>query len=122
MPAYLHDSVLLYLEKLVDWDDFFTRRKGDGADVAAERGALRTLLETCADICAKLEPDARAGWFEPARLENGEVIQPEHVRRGYEALRQAGLVSVSAKQPVCGFELPSFIANCLCHICARADF
>ncbi|HKC50811.1 MAG TPA: acyl-CoA dehydrogenase family protein [Myxococcota bacterium] len=121
MPAYLHDSVLLYLEKLVDWDDFYTRRKGDGADVAAERGALRTLLETCADICAKLEPDARAGWFEPARLENGEVIQPEHVRRGYEALREAGLVSVGVKERFGGFELPSFIANVLIQMVARAD-
>ncbi len=121
MPAYLHDSVLLYLEKLVDWDDFFTRRKGDGADVAAERGALRSLLETCAEICSKLEPEARAGWFEPARLENGEVIQPDHVRHGYEALREAGLVSVGVKERFGGFELPSFIANVLIQMVARAD-
>lgn len=121
MPAYLHDSVLLYLEKLVDWDDFFTRRKGDGADVAAERGALRSLLETCAEICTKLEPEARAGWFEPARLENGEVIQPDHVRHGYEALREAGLVSVGVKERFGGFELPSFIANVLIQMVARAD-
>ncbi len=121
MPAYLHDSVLLYLEKLVDWDDFFTRRKCDGADVAAERGALRSLLETCAEICTKLEPEARAGWFEPARLENGEVIQPDHVRHGYEALREAGLVSVGVKERFGGFELPSFIANVLIQMVARAD-
>jgi alkylation response protein AidB-like acyl-CoA dehydrogenase len=121
MPAYLHDSVLLYLEKLVDWDDFFTRRKGEGSDVAAERGALRSLLETCAEICTKLEPEARAGWFEPARLENGEVVQPDHVRRGYEALREAGLVSVGVKERFGGFELPSFIANVLIQMVARAD-
>jgi hypothetical protein len=121
MPAYLHDSVLLYLEKLIDWDDFFARRKGDGADVAAERGALRSLLETCAEICTKLEPEARAGWLEPARLENGEVIQPDHVRRGYELLREAGLVSVGVKERFGGFELPSFIANVLIQMVARAD-
>jgi alkylation response protein AidB-like acyl-CoA dehydrogenase len=121
MPAYLHDSVLLYLEKLIDWDDFFARRKGDGADVTAERGALRTLLETCADICTKLEPEARAGWSEPARLENGEVVHPPHVRHGYEQLREAGLVSVGVKEKFGGFELPSFIANVVIQMVARAD-
>ena len=121
MPAYLHDSVLLYLDKLIDWDDFYTRRKGDGTDVAAERGALRSLLETCAEICTKLEPEARAGWLEPARLENGEVIQPEHVRHGYELLREAGLVSVGVRERFGGFELPSFIANVLIQMVARAD-
>jgi alkylation response protein AidB-like acyl-CoA dehydrogenase len=121
MAAYLHDSVLLYLEKLVDWDDYFTRRKGDGADVAAERAALRTLLETCAEICAKLEPESRAGWWEAARLENGEVVHPPHVRDGYERLREVGLVSVGVKEKFGGFELPSFIANVLIQMVARAD-
>src|SRR5262245_25942837 len=121
MPAYLHDSVLLYLEKLIDWDDFFSRKKGDGTDVAAERAALRSLLETCADICTKLEPEARDGWFEPARLEGGEVVHPPHVRHGYEQLREAGLVSVGVKEKFGGFELPSFIANVVIQMVARAD-
>ena len=81
MSAYLHESVALYLEKLMDWDDYFARRKGDGADVAAERGALRSLLETCAEICEKLEPEARAGWAEPARLENGDKEAAQGIKR-----------------------------------------
>ncbi|HTO52290.1 MAG TPA: acyl-CoA dehydrogenase family protein [Myxococcota bacterium] len=121
MAQYLHDSVLLYLEKLVDWDDYYARRKGDGADLAAERGALRSLLETAAEICTKLEPEARAGWWEPARLENGEVVQPPHVRHGYEMLREAGLVSVGVKERFGGFELPNLIANMLIQMVARAD-
>ena len=121
MAAYLHDSVLLYLEKLVDWDDYFARRKGDAIDVAAERGALRSLLETCAEICAKIEPESRAGWWEAARLENGEVVHPDHVRHGYEHLRDAGLVSVGVKEKFGGFELPTFIANVLIQMVARAD-
>src|SRR5262249_36430045 len=121
MAAYLHDSVLLYLEKLVDWDDYYARRKGDGADLAAERGALRSLLETAAEICTKIEPEARAGWWEPAKLVNGEVIHPDHVRHGYEMLREAGLVSVGVKERFGGFELPTLIANVLIQMVARAD-
>ncbi|MFI5316605.1 MAG: acyl-CoA dehydrogenase family protein [Myxococcota bacterium] len=121
MAAYLHDSVLLYLERLIDWDDYFERRKGDAADLAAERAALRSLLETAAEICAKIEPESRAGWWEAARLENGEVVHPDHVRHGYEHLREAGLVSVGVREEFGGFELPTFIANVLIQMVARAD-
>ena len=44
MASYLHESIVLYLDKLIDWDEYWTRRKGDGADVAAERGAQASLL------------------------------------------------------------------------------
>ena len=121
MADYLHDSVLLYLDKLLDWDDYFARKKGDGADLAAERQAVRSLLETCAEICAKIEPEARAGWWEAARLENGEVVHPPHVQHGYERLREAGLVSVGVKERFGGFELPSFVANVVIQMVARAD-
>jgi len=121
MAAYLHDAVLLYLDKLVDWDDYYARRKGDGADLGAERGALRSLLETAAEICTKIEPEARAGWWEPAKLSNGEVVHPEHVRHGYELLREAGLVSVGVRERFGGFELPTLIANVLIQMVARAD-
>jgi 3-(methylthio)propanoyl-CoA dehydrogenase len=121
MASYLHESVALYLEKLIDWDEYWTRRKGDGTDVAAERGAQASLLETCAEICAAIEPEARAGWWDPAVLQNGEVVQPDHVRKGYERLREAGLVSVGVKERFGGFELPAFTANVVIQMVARAD-
>jgi hypothetical protein len=121
MAAYLHDSVLLYLDRMIDWDDYFRRRKGDGTDVAAERAALRSLLETCAEICEKIEPEARAGWWQPAELVNGEVVHPDHVKHGYERLRDAGLVSVGVQERFGGFELPATIANIVIQMVARAD-
>ena len=121
MASYLHESIALYLDKLIDWDEYWTRRKGDGADVVAERGAQRTLLETCAEICASIEPDARSGWWDAAKLVNGEVVQPDHVRKGYEKLREAGLVSVGVKERFGGFELPAFVANVVIQMVARAD-
>ena len=121
MADYLHGSILLYLDRLLDWDDYFARKKGDGVDLATERQALRSLLETCAEICAKIEPEARAGWWEPATLANGEVVHPPHVQHGYERLREAGLVSVGVKERFGGFELPSFVANVVIQMVARAD-
>ena len=46
MSAYLGDAVLLYLQELIDWESYFSWRKGDASDVEAERAALREVLET----------------------------------------------------------------------------
>ncbi len=121
MTAYLHDGIALYLDRLIDWDDYFRLRKGDGVDVAAERAALRGVLETCAEICASIEPESRAGWWQPALLENGVVVQPAHVRDGYEKLRAAGLVSFGVAERFGGFELPATIANVILQMVSRAD-
>jgi alkylation response protein AidB-like acyl-CoA dehydrogenase len=121
MADYLHDAILLYLDKLSDWDDYFARKKGNGVDLAAERAALRSLLETCAEICTEIEPEARAGWWEAAKLENGEVVHPPHVANGYARLREAGLVALGVKERFGGFELPSFVANVCIQMVARAD-
>ena len=121
MAGYLNDGILIYLEGLIDWDQYFHYRKGEGVDVDVERAALRGVLETCAEVCAEIEPLARAGWADEARLEDGEVVKPEHSRRGYELLRDAGLVSLSVKEEHGGFELPSLICNVVLEMVSRAD-
>ncbi|MBW2280189.1 MAG: acyl-CoA dehydrogenase family protein [Deltaproteobacteria bacterium] len=121
MASYLHDGILVYLEGLVDWDHYFHYRKGDGVDVDAERAALRGVLETCGEVCAEIEPMAREGWEKAAVLEDGEVVKPEHIRRGYEMLRDAGLVSLSVKEEHGGFELPALLSNIVLQMVSRAD-
>ncbi len=121
MAAYLHEGIALYLDHLFDWDDYFRLRKGDAVDVAAERAALRGVLETCAEICAEIEPEALAGWWDSAKLENGVVVQPAHVKNGYERLRAAGLVAFGVQERFGGFELPASIANIILQMIARAD-
>src|SRR5262245_14834275 len=93
MRSYLHEGMLLYLDKLVDWDAYFRGTKGEGVDVQAEVGALRSILETVAEICAEHEPLAREHWDEEARLENGEVVLPRHIQDAYDKLREAGLTT-----------------------------
>jgi len=121
MADYLSSAMQLYMNELIDWDTYFQRRKGDSVDVAAEREALLEVLRTCASICKDLEPGARSGWEEEARIENGEVVLPRHVQEGYERLREAGLVAVRVAEQYGGFALPNFVMNAVMQMVARAD-
>jgi alkylation response protein AidB-like acyl-CoA dehydrogenase len=121
MASYLHDGILLYLQDLVDWDGYFRLRKGDDVDVEAERGALVTVLETLAGICEEIEPEAREGWEEPAKLVDGEVIQPAYIQRGYEKMREAGLVSLAIREEYGGFGIPQLPANIVLQMVSRAS-
>ena len=121
MAGYLHDGILLYFRELVDWDGYYRLCKGDDVDLEAERGALLAVLETLAGICQEIEPEAREGWEEPARLVDGEVVQPEHVRKGYERLKEAGLVSLAIGEEYGGFGTPILVANVVLEMVARAS-
>jgi alkylation response protein AidB-like acyl-CoA dehydrogenase len=121
MAGYVHDGLLVYLNRLVDWDSYFQLRKGEGVDVEAERSALVGVLETVAEICREIEVESREHWAEPARLVNGQVELPAHVQRGYERLRAAGLVSLGIEERFGGFALPSLVANMALEKVARAN-
>ena len=121
MADYLHDGVLLYLDHMVDWDSYFKLRKGDDVDVTAERAALTTVLETCAEVCRDIEPASRAAWWDPARLQGGQVTLPPAVQRGYDRLREAGLVSYSVEEQYGGPELPALLANMIIQSVSRAN-
>jgi hypothetical protein len=121
MSAYLGDAVSLYLQELIDWESYFSWSKGESHDVEAERAALRDVLETGAQICSEMEPALRAGWYECAKLENGEVIYPPHIKETLDKLREAGLISFGVEEQYDGFGLPSFVANVLLQMISRAD-
>ena len=121
MSAYLSDAVLLYLQELIEWESYFSWRKGEASDVELERAALREVLETAAQICAEQEPKLRAGWYECPRFEGGEVHFPPHIQETYDKLREAGLISFGVEEEYGGFGLPSFVANVLLQMYSRAD-
>ncbi|MCP4003362.1 MAG: hypothetical protein GY725_04125 [bacterium] len=121
MSGYLHDGILQYFDELIDWDSYFQYRKGDDVDLEAERAALIGVLETCGEICAKIEPISREGWWETAELVDGEVKLPRAIREGYEMLRDAGLVSPGTQEKYGGFELPSLVCNLILELVSRAN-
>lgn len=121
MRNYLHEGMLLYLDKLVDWDAYYRGTKGEGVDVQAEVGALRSILETAAEICAAHEPVARERWAETARLQNGEVVLPSHIQATYDKLREAGLTTLTVSEKYGGFGLPMLIVQMYMQMLSRAD-
>ena len=121
MAGYLHDGILVYLDKLIDWEAHFRSLKGDDVDVEAEREALKGVLETCAEICQDIEQESRAGWGDEAKLVDGEVVVPTHIANGYERLKEAGLVSLSIAEEYGGFAMPAIVNNLVLQLVARAD-
>ncbi|MDJ0789221.1 MAG: acyl-CoA dehydrogenase family protein [Myxococcota bacterium] len=121
MAAYLNDGMLLYLDHLVDWDTYFRWTKGDDADVDTEVETLRVIAQTAAEICESIAPEAREGWEEAARLEDGEVAVPGHIARGYERLREAGIVSFGVAEQYGGVALPGMVGNWVLQMISRAD-
>ena len=119
MASYLTEGVLVYLDHLGAWETYFHHKKGDSVDVESEREALRGVLATCAEVCAEIEPEARAGWERAAELRDGQVEVPPHIQRGYERLREAGLVSLSIDEQYGGFDLPSLVANVVLQMVSR---
>ncbi len=119
--AYLHDAILLYLEKIADWTSFFNLTKGDGVDVESESAAIKGVLETAADICAAIEESSRDSWEEPARLVDGEVVLPEATQKAYDLLKEAGIVSLNVREEWGGFELPCFVSTLVIQMVARAN-
>jgi alkylation response protein AidB-like acyl-CoA dehydrogenase len=106
---------------MVDWEAYYRHRKGDDVDVEAERAALIGVLETCAEICQGIEPEARECWNQPAELVDGDVVHPPHISAAYERLREAGLIGLSIKEKYGGFELPTLLGNIVLQMVSRAD-
>jgi len=121
MPSYLHDGIFLYLDRLADWQSYFSLAKGEDADVESEVAALRGVLETCASICEEVEADCRETWDEPAELIDGEVILPRATQKAYDLLKEAGLVSLNVREEFGGFELPGFACNVVIQMISRAN-
>ena len=121
MSSYLHAGILLYLDRIADWESYFNFTKGEDSDIESERDALRGVLETAASICEKIEGPCRETWDQAAELVDGEVILPESSQKAYEMLKEAGLVSLSVREEYGGFELPGFASNVVIQMISRAN-
>ena len=121
MSNFLNDAIRLYVNELIDWDGYYGWYRGEGVDVDAERSALLEILETAATVCGDIREQAVETWDQPATLKDGEVVYPPHIAKGYEMLKEVGLVSFGVESQYGGFELPAVIENILIEMVARAD-
>jgi alkylation response protein AidB-like acyl-CoA dehydrogenase len=122
MSDYFGPAMRLYVDKLVDWEELLTLRRGGEVDVDAEVGAFRSVLETAASLTQSFEEEARAHWHEEASLtEDGGATSPPHIRRAYDQLREAGLVCLSTHEDYGGYALPAMLNGMFLEMASRAD-
>jgi alkylation response protein AidB-like acyl-CoA dehydrogenase len=122
VPDFFAPGMRLYVDRMIDWDRLLRLRQGDGVDVEAEVGAYRTILETAAALAESFQPEARAHWSDEALLtDDGGATSPPHIRKAYEKLAEAGLVSLSVSDAYGGYGLPATLNGMVFEMLARAD-
>ena len=73
MSGYLNESILLYINQLIDWDSYYTWRQGPGVDVEAERAALIEVLER------RLDNVVHRASFANSRDQARQLVRHNHV-------------------------------------------
>ena len=122
MADYFLPSMRLYLEKMVDWETLLTLRSGEAVNVEAEVGAFHTVLETTAQLAESIQAECREHWHEEAHLtDDGGASSPPHLRRAYDQLSEAGLVSLPVTEPYGGYGLPALLNGAYLEMLSRAD-
>jgi len=115
-------TMRLYLDKMVDWETLLRLRSGDAVDVEAEVGAYATVLETTAQLAESFQDECREKWAEEAHLtEDGGASSPPHLRRAYDQLAEAGLVSLPVTEAYGGYGLPALLNGAYLEMLSRAD-
>lgn len=118
---FFHRDMRLFIDHRVDWARYFRLLRGGEVDVAGEIETYRTILTTLGEICEDIEGDARDQWHEEVTLDDGRVVVPPHIARGYEKLRGAGLVCLTLQPEYGGYGLPILINSCYLEMISRAD-
>jgi alkylation response protein AidB-like acyl-CoA dehydrogenase len=122
MPDYFGPGMRLYLHKMIDWKTLLRLRTGEEPDLDAEVGAYQTILETTASLAESFEAAGREHWHEEATLtEDGGATSPPHIRKAYDELKEAGLVSLSISEAYGGYGLPSVLHGMYLEMLSRAD-
>ncbi len=122
MNDYLAPTMRLYLEKLIDWGTLLERKGAVAPDLDAEIGAYRGVLETVAALAQGFERPAREYWHREAELtDDGGAEPPAHIREAYEALREAGLITLAVSEEYGGPGLPAALNGMYLEMLARAD-
>ena len=89
---FFNADMAAYVDHRVDWARYFRLQRGNAAEATEEVATYRDVLRTIGDVCAAIGVDAREHWHDEVRLENGQVIVPDHIASGYQRLKENGLV------------------------------
>lgn len=118
---FFHNDIRLFLERRVDWERYFRLRRPGDVNLTDELDTFRSILESLGQICEDIETDSLGHWHEEVRLEDGEVVVPDHIASGYEKLKDAGLVCIMLDPKYGGFGLPTLLNVAYLEMLSRAD-
>jgi alkylation response protein AidB-like acyl-CoA dehydrogenase len=118
---FLSRDMEFFVDHRVDWRRYLALRRGGEVNVNEEVDTYKTILRTAAEVCEDIASQARGHWREEVRLENGRVVVPPHIARGYDKLRQAGLVCLTLSPEFGGAGLPFLVSAFCLEMLARAD-
>src|SRR5262245_3101108 len=121
MEEFFNRDMESFIDHRVDWERYFRLRRGGPADVAEELDTYKMIMRTAGDICAELSAAARDHWHEETTIVDGQVVVPPHIKRGYEQLRTAGLLSLPLSPQYDGHGLPLVLNCAVLEMLARAD-
>jgi alkylation response protein AidB-like acyl-CoA dehydrogenase len=122
LTDYLAPTMRLYVEKLIDWETLLRLKTSAAPEVETEVGAYREILETVAALAKSFERPARENWHLEAQLtDDGGAEPPAHIRDAYQALREAGLITLSVSEAHGGPGLPSLVNGFYLEMLSRAD-
>ncbi len=118
---FFNADMQLFMDHRTDWARYFHLRRPDVTNVAEEVETYRTILRTAGEVCEDLQAGARDHWHEEVKLVDGKVVVPPHIARGYQKLREAGLVCLMIQPEYGGYGLPLLLNSYYMEMLARAD-
>ncbi len=122
MSEYLNAGMRLYLDRLINWEEWLSLRDGHVDDLEAEVGSYRTILETTAALAQSFEAAGRQQWAVEATLTpDGGAEPPPHIREAYAKLAENGLVSLTVPTEYDGAAAPMLINAIYMEMISRAD-
>lgn len=121
MQPFFHSDMRFFLDQRVDWKSLLELERGQAVQVEEELATYVSVLETLAEVCEDIQREARPRWHEEAALEDGRVRVPDHIARGYQKLKQAGLICLPISPDYGGYGLPFLLNTFYLEMVARAD-
>lgn len=118
---FFNADMAAFVDYRVDWARYFRLKHGPNVNPVEEVATYKDVLRTLSDVCSAIGKDAREHWFDEVQLKDGEVVVPGHIARGYERLKENGLVCLMLGSEFGGYGLPLLLNMFYLEMVSRAD-
>ena len=121
MSDFFNRDMQLFIDHRFDWKRYYHYRGGSEVQPDEELATLKSVLATLNGICVEIAAESRQHWHEEVKLVDGKVVVPPHIVRGYNKLRDAGLVCLPIGAEYGGYGLPLLLNIVYMEMVSRAN-